>query len=45
MLTIYGTKQSRAGRCLWALEELGLAYQHNPVNPHTGGTRNEARCV
>jgi glutathione S-transferase len=42
MLTIYGTKQSRAGRCLWALEELGLAYQHNPVNPHTGGTRNEA---
>ena len=42
MLTIYGTRQSRAGRCLWALEELGLAYQHNPVNPHTGATRTAA---
>jgi glutathione S-transferase len=26
MLTIYGTKPSRVARCLWALEELGLAY-------------------
>lgn len=42
MLTIYGTKQSRAGRCLWALEELKLAYQHNPLSPHAGDTRTEA---
>jgi glutathione S-transferase len=27
MLTIYGTKPSRVARCLWALEELGLAYR------------------
>lgn len=26
MLTIYGTRPSRATRCLWALEELGLPY-------------------
>lgn len=39
MLTIYGKKQSRAGRCLWALEELGLAYRQLPVDPFAGDTR------
>lgn len=26
-LTLYGVSQSRASRCLWALEETGLAYE------------------
>jgi glutathione S-transferase len=33
MLTIYGTKRSRALRCIWALEELGLSYEQVPVVP------------
>ncbi len=31
MLKLYGTSKSRAARCLWALEELGLKYEHVPV--------------
>ncbi len=31
MLTLYGTSKSRSARSLWALEELGLKYQHVPV--------------
>ena len=31
MLKIYGTSMSRAGRCLWALEETGLKYEHIPT--------------
>lgn len=27
-LTLYGVPQSRAARCLWALEELGAPYEH-----------------
>lgn len=33
MLTLYGSSKSRSGRCLWALEELGLKYEHVPVAP------------
>lgn len=36
MLTLYGPSRSRAARSLVALEELGLAYRHVPLNPHTG---------
>jgi len=32
MIKVYGTSRSRAGRTLWALEELGLKYEHAPVN-------------
>ena len=32
MIKLYGTSKSRANRCLWALEELGLDYEHIPVN-------------
>lgn len=39
MIKLYGTSMSRAGRCLWALEELGLKYEHVPVNFADGGTR------
>jgi glutathione S-transferase len=31
MLTFYGTSKSRSARSLWALEELGLKYEHIPV--------------
>lgn len=31
-LTLYGVALSRANRCLWALEELGVAYDHVPTN-------------
>ncbi len=31
-LTIYGSSHSRALRVLWMLEEMGVAYEHNPVS-------------
>jgi glutathione S-transferase len=31
MLTLYGTSKSRSARSLWALEELGLKYEHVPL--------------
>jgi len=31
MTTLYGTSQSRAPRSLWALEELGVKYNHVPT--------------
>ena len=31
MLTFYGTSKSRSARSLWALEELGIKYEHVPV--------------
>jgi glutathione S-transferase len=31
MLKLYGTSKSRAARCLWVLEELGLKFEHVPV--------------
>jgi glutathione S-transferase len=32
MITLYGMSRSRAFRCLWMLEELGLEYEHIPTN-------------
>jgi len=32
MLKLYGTRMSRAARSMWALEELGLEYEHVPLN-------------
>lgn len=31
MLKLYGTSKSRSARALWALDELGLKYEHVPV--------------
>ncbi len=31
MIKLYGTAMSRSARSLWALEELGLKYEHIPV--------------
>jgi len=38
-LTIYGIAASRAVRPLWAATELGLRFEHIPVNYQTGATR------
>jgi glutathione S-transferase len=41
MLKLHGTSKSRAARSLWALEELGLKYDHNPVEvPKAKGADN-----
>ena len=32
MIKLYGIPASRASRCLWMLEELGVAYENVPVN-------------
>jgi glutathione S-transferase len=38
-LKIYGIARSRAFRTLWMAQELGLAYEHVPVDMADGGTR------
>ena len=35
MYTVIGTLTSRTFRVLWALEELGQPYAHEPVPPHS----------
>jgi glutathione S-transferase len=32
MIQLHGIRASRASRCLWMLEELGLEYEHVPVS-------------
>jgi glutathione S-transferase len=39
MLTIYGSAASRTSWVLWLAEELGLAYEHVPVNHRAGESR------
>jgi glutathione S-transferase len=39
MLTLYGQYMSRAQRCLWTLEELGVPYQHVKTNQGAGESR------
>lgn len=39
MIKLYGTSMSRANRCLWALEELGLPYEHIPTRFAGGESR------
>ncbi len=41
MIKIYGTSMSRANRALWALEELGLQYEHVPIVPQTDTRKPE----
>ncbi|MTH65251.1 glutathione S-transferase family protein [Paracoccus shanxieyensis] len=37
MYQVIGRAQSRAFRVIWMLEELGLPYEHMPLEPHSQG--------
>lgn len=39
MITLLGKAISRASRCLWALEETGVDYEHKPLNYATGDAK------
>jgi len=39
MIKIYGKKKSRAIRCLWALEELEIPYEHVVIDQDAGDNR------
>jgi len=39
MIVLHGVPRSRAIRCLWLLEELGVAYENRKTNFATGDTR------
>ncbi|NKB45972.1 MAG: glutathione S-transferase family protein [Alphaproteobacteria bacterium] len=41
MITLLGKAISRSARCLWALEETGIAYEHKPVDY----TKGEAKTA
>jgi len=42
MITLYGIAASRAFRCLWLLEELGILYQHRAMDFRGPEIRSEA---
>ena len=39
MITLYGISTSSAGRCVWALEEIGLDWEQVPIHFNDGGAR------
>lgn len=39
-MKLYGAAYSRAGRCIWMLEEIGQPYELDPVDPRSGRTRS-----
>ncbi len=46
MIKLYGVSNSRAGRCVWALEEIGLEYEQVPIHFNDGGARTpEYRAI
>jgi len=45
MIKLYGIRQSRAIRSLWALEELGLQYEHVPTNFTTDAKKPEYLAI
>ena len=42
MITLYGSARSSAGRCLWCLEETGVAYENKNVDMRTKEHQSEA---
>ena len=42
MLKIHGTSMSRAGRALWAADELGIKFEHVPTGIGAAGSRQPA---
>ncbi len=46
MIKLYGISTSRAGRCVWALEEIGLEYEQIEIHFNDGATRTpEYRAI
>lgn len=45
MIKLYGVRQSRAMRCLWVLEELGVAYEHVPTSFTTDAKTPEFAAI
>jgi glutathione S-transferase len=45
MIKLYGIRQSRAMRCLWALEELGVPYEHVPIHFATDAKSPEYKAI
>ena len=45
MIQLYGVRQSRAMRCLWALEELGVPYENVPTNFSTDAKKPEYKRI
>ncbi len=45
MIQLYGIRQSRALRCLWALEELGVPYENVPTNFATDAKKPEFKAL
>jgi len=41
-LTLWGSHTMRTHRPVWWAEELGLTYEHQPVHPRTGATKEPA---
>ncbi|MBT5242365.1 MAG: glutathione S-transferase family protein [Rhodospirillaceae bacterium] len=39
MITLLGKAISRSARCLWALEEVGVQYEHKPLDYATGDAK------
>ena len=40
-IRLFGINRSRAGRTIWALEEIGLVYEQIPIDYRSGGTRTQ----
>ncbi len=41
MITLYGTPRSSAGRCVWALEEIGATYQMKEIDMRKNEHKSE----